>query len=142
MGSRLRHDPSASVDTLGQTKPTQIEAIGLGRSPLDPSSRLGSHGLRGLCKQDTGEGRCHVWAMTHNFNTAYVDDTMEASSEYKVVLTKTKQTLYDIYVIQKHPTYCIIGFYTQTNPSNWVSVTRTVNGTGHTGPSEFCATSI
>ena len=24
----------------------------------------------------------------------------------------------------------------------WVALPRTVNGTGHTGPSEFCATSI
>ena len=30
----------------------------------------------------------------------------------------------------------------QLSPSLLPALTRTVNGTGHTGPSEFCATSI
>ncbi len=61
----------------------------------------------------------HRWAFTHYFDTPYVDDTNEASSEYKVVLTKTNITMFDIFVIQKQPTYCVIGFYTTVNPMNY-----------------------
>jgi len=61
----------------------------------------------------------HIWTMTHNFNAPYLDASGDASSEYKVVLTKTKHTLYDIYVHQKQPTSCTIAFYTQVNPMNY-----------------------
>ena len=61
----------------------------------------------------------HRWAFTHYFNTPYKDDTGEESSEYKVVLTKTTIYMFDIFVIQKQPTWCTIGFYTAVDPTNY-----------------------
>ena len=61
----------------------------------------------------------HRWALTHYFNSPYRDEHGEESSEYKVVLTKTTIYMFDIFVIQKQPTWCTIGFYTAVNPMNY-----------------------
>ena len=61
----------------------------------------------------------HRWAFTHYFNSAYVDDTGQESSEYKIVLTKTNITLYDIFVIQKQPSFCVIAVLTMCDPANY-----------------------
>ena len=60
----------------------------------------------------------HRWAFTHYFNSAYVDTTGQESSEYKVLLTKTNITLYDLVVIQKQPDWCVIGVHTMCDPAN------------------------
>jgi len=61
----------------------------------------------------------HYIDHTHYFSSPYRDDTGELSSEYKVVLTKTKINTFDIFVVQKDPNYCRVGVHNAVNPSNY-----------------------
>lgn len=61
----------------------------------------------------------HYIEHTHYFSSPYRDDTGEQSSEYKVVLTKTGWTMFDIHVDHKDPNYCRIGVHNLVNPMNY-----------------------
>ena len=97
-----------------------VSAVG-GQHQLSPGVLVGTFATShwGFPSYWASAPEAHRWAFTHYFNSAYVDDTGQESSEYKIVLTKTNITLYDIFVIQKQPDWCVIAVLTMCDPANY-----------------------